>query len=97
MSYILVSSGINSKHDAMNSTGLTSTSGTTDGLKPALAHAGDGSYQKLFEASVLHLKDTSQLDTSLLHGDGTNTVVKKGDLESVTQDINTRKETKNSL
>ena len=57
----------------------------------------DGSYQKLFEASVLHLKDTKQLDTSLLHGDGTNTVVKKGDLESVTQDINTRKETKNSL
>ncbi len=56
----------------------------------------DGSYEKLFEASVLHLKDTSQLDTSLLHGDGTNTVVKKGDLESVTQDINTRKATKNS-
>ena len=45
----------------------------------------DGSYQKLFEASVLHLKDTSLLDTSLLHGDGTNTVVSKGDLDSVTQ------------
>ena len=57
----------------------------------------DGSYQKLFETSVLHLKDTKQLDTSLLHGDGTNTVVKKGELASVTQDINTRKETKNSL
>ena len=57
----------------------------------------DGSYQKLFEASVLHLKDTKQLDTSLLHGDGTNTVVKKGDLELVTQDISNKKETKNSL
>ena len=57
----------------------------------------DGSYQKLFEASVLHLKDTKRLDTSLLPGDGTNTVVKKGDLELVTQDINIKKETKNSL
>ncbi len=57
----------------------------------------DGSYQRLFEASVIHLKDTAQLDTSLLHGDGTNTVVKKGELASVTQDTNTRKETKNSL
>ena len=55
----------------------------------------DGSYEKLFEASVLHLKDTKQLDTSLLHGDGTNTVVKKGELASVTQDTNIRKETKN--
>ena len=57
----------------------------------------DGSYEKLFEASVLHLKDTKQLDTSLLHGDGTNTIVKKGELASVTQDTNTRKETRNSL
>lgn len=38
----------------------------------------DGSYKKLFEASVLHLLDTDQLDTSCLHGDGSNTVVKKG-------------------
>jgi transposase len=38
----------------------------------------DGSYEKLFEASVIHLKDTEQLDTSIIHGDGTNTVVKKG-------------------
>ena len=38
----------------------------------------DGSYQRLFEASVIHLLDTDQLDTSRLHGDGSNTVVKKG-------------------
>lgn len=38
----------------------------------------DGSYQKLFEASIIHLKDTDQLDISILHGDGSNTVVKKG-------------------
>ena len=57
----------------------------------------DGSYEKLFEASVIHLKDSEQLDTSIIHGDGTNTVVKKGALASVIQDTNTRKETKNSL
>lgn len=41
----------------------------------------DGSYQALFEGSVIHLKDTDQLDTSILHGDGSNTVVKKGGKE----------------
>ena len=56
----------------------------------------DGSYERLFEASVIHLKDTEQLDTSIIHGDGTNTVVKKGALASVIQDTNTRKVTKNS-
>jgi len=57
----------------------------------------DGSYEKLFEASVIHLKDTEQLDTSIIHGDGTNTVVKKGAPASVIQDTNIRKETRNSL
>ena len=38
----------------------------------------DGSYQRLFEASVINLLDTKQLDLSILHGDGSNTVVKKG-------------------
>lgn len=38
----------------------------------------DGSYDNLFKASVIHLKDTNQLDTSIIHGDGSNTVVKKG-------------------
>ena len=35
-----------------------------------------------------------QLDISIIHGDGTNTVVKKGEQVSVTQDTNTRKVTK---
>ena len=39
----------------------------------------DGSYEKLFEASVLHLLDNDQLDTTCIHGDGSNTVVKKGE------------------
>ena len=56
----------------------------------------DGSYDKLFAASVIHLKDTGQLDTSMIHGDGTNTVVKKGAPASVIQDTNTSKETRNS-
>jgi transposase len=51
----------------------------------------DGSYQALFEASVIHLHATGQLDTSVLHGDGSNTVVKKGARASAIPDINTRK------
>jgi hypothetical protein len=42
----------------------------------------DGSYQKLFEASVINLVETNQLDLSTLHGDGSNTVVKKGGKKS---------------
>ena len=38
----------------------------------------DGSYEKLFEASVEHLLESDQLDTSCGHGDGSNTVVQKG-------------------
>ncbi len=51
----------------------------------------DGSYDKLFEASIIHLHDTDQLDTTQLHGDGSNTVVKKGETASVIQDTNIRK------
>jgi len=38
----------------------------------------DGSLSKVFEASVQHLFDTGMLDVTILHGDGTNTVAKKG-------------------
>lgn len=55
----------------------------------------DGSYEKLFEASVIHLLDTAQLDTSRLHGDGSNTVVKKGAMAPDIQDTNTKKVKKN--
>jgi len=54
----------------------------------------DGSYQSLFAASIIQLHHTDQLDTSVLHGDGSNTVVKKGAQASATQAINTSKGTK---
>jgi Transposase DDE domain len=38
----------------------------------------DGSLEQAFIASVRHLADQHQLDLSVLHGDGTNTVAKKG-------------------
>ena len=38
----------------------------------------DGSLEQAFIASVKHLADYHQLDLSVLHGDGTNTVAKKG-------------------
>jgi transposase len=56
----------------------------------------DGAYQARFEASVIHLHHTDQLDTSVLHGDGANTVVKKGGKAVATPAINTNKATKSS-
>jgi len=38
----------------------------------------DGSLEEAFIASVRHLADHHQLDLRVLHGDGTNTVAKKG-------------------
>lgn len=38
----------------------------------------DGSYKNLFLASVMELNDQGTLDLSILHGDGSNTVAKKG-------------------
>jgi transposase len=38
----------------------------------------DGSLEQAFIASVRHLADHNHLDLSVLHGDGTNTVAKKG-------------------
>ena len=40
--------------------------------------ASDGSLQQASIASVGHLSDEKKLDVSVLHGDGTNTVAKKG-------------------
>jgi len=56
----------------------------------------DGSYPTLFPASILPLHHTDQLDTSVLHGDGSNTVVKKGASASAMPVISTRKVQKNS-
>ena len=38
----------------------------------------DGSYESLFVSSVQELHDAGKLDLSVLHGDGSNTVAKKG-------------------
>ncbi len=39
----------------------------------------DGSLQQAFIASAAHLSDEKKLDVRILHGDGTNTVAKKGE------------------
>ena len=54
--------------------------------------ADDGSLQQAFIASVSHLSDETQLDLSVLHGDGTNTVAKKGAMASATRAISPRRE-----
>lgn len=38
----------------------------------------DGSYENLFFNSIKELRDNGRLDLSILHGDGSNTVAKKG-------------------
>jgi transposase len=53
--------------------------------------ADDGSLQQAFMASVGHLSDEKKLDLRVLHGDGTNTVAKKGVMASGTLGINTRR------
>lgn len=40
--------------------------------------SGDGSFEKAFTNSVKELKDKNKLRLDKLHGDGTNTVAKKG-------------------
>jgi len=53
--------------------------------------ADDGSLEKAFIASVKHLAAEQKLDLSLLHGDGSNTVAKKGAKELATAATNTRR------
>ena len=77
MFYIPVFNGSNSEPGGMNSIGLMSINGIIAGSK-------DGSYENLFQASGIHLLDTDELDTTRLHGDGSNTVVKKGVMVSDT-------------
>src|SRR5712691_9355024 len=58
--------------------------------------ADDGSLWQAFVASVAHLAAEKQLDISVLHGDGTNTVAKKGGMALGSRGINTRRGTKSS-
>ena len=77
----------------------------TDG-KPAIHYttvykgfarwADDGSLWQAFVASVRHLAVEKQLDLSVLHGDGTNTVAKKGAMALATRATSTRKERRSS-
>ena len=53
--------------------------------------ADDGSLQKAFMARMGHLAAEKKLDVSVLHGEGTNTVAKKGVMASGTLGINTRR------
>jgi transposase len=56
--------------------------------------ADDGSLWQAFLASVRHLAAEKHLDTSILHGDGTNTVAKKGGMALGTRGTNTRRATR---
>src|SRR5262245_422026 len=53
--------------------------------------ADDGSRWQAFVASVRHLAIEKQLDLRVLHGDGTNTVAKKGAMALAPQATSTRK------
>jgi hypothetical protein len=53
--------------------------------------ADDGSLWQAFVASVRHLAAEKHLDLSVLHGDGTNTVAKKGAMALASRGTNTRK------
>ena len=53
--------------------------------------ADDGSLWHAFVASVAHLSAEKQLDLRVLHGDGTNTVAKKGAMALATRATSTRK------
>jgi transposase len=53
--------------------------------------ADDGSLWQAFLASVQYLAAEQQLDVSVLHGDGTNTVAKKGGMALGTRGTNTRR------
>jgi transposase len=54
----------------------------------------DGSYYQLFLASVMELNDAGKLDLSILHGDGSNTVAKKGANKLAIPGINIKKAVK---
>src|SRR6266536_2910769 len=56
--------------------------------------ADDGSLWQAFVASVRHLAAEKQLDLRILHGDGTNTVAKKGGMALASRGTNTRRATR---
>jgi hypothetical protein len=65
-------------------------------LKVFARWADDGSLWQAFVASVRHLAAEKQLDLSVLHGDGTNTVAKKGAMGLATRATNISRGRKSS-
>ena len=59
--------------------------------------ADDGSLWQAFVASVRQLATEKQLDISVLHGDGTNTVAKKGAMALASRGTNARRARRSSL
>lgn len=57
----------------------------------------DGSYDRLFKSSVHLLADFGELDISVLHGDGSNAIVKKGVKTSDILVTNIKKASKKSV
>lgn len=51
----------------------------------------DGSYRNLFETSLMFLNSAGKLDISIIHGDGSNTIAKKGVLALGIQGTNIRR------
>jgi Putative transposase of IS4/5 family (DUF4096) len=51
----------------------------------------DGSYRKLFENSIITLNALGKLDLTILHGDGSNVVAKKGEKKLDLTDTSIRK------
>lgn len=64
----------------------------TNVYKWHLRWSKDGSYENLFLTGIRELLLAGQLDLSILHGDGSNTVAKKGAKESDIPGINIRKD-----
>jgi transposase len=58
--------------------------------------ADDGSLWQAFLARVRHLATAQHLDTRVLHGDGTNTVAKKGAMASAMPATSTKEARKSS-
>ena len=53
--------------------------------------ADDGSLEQAFIASVAHLTAEKHLDLRVLHGDGSNTVAKKGAMGLATRATSTKR------
>ena len=54
--------------------------------------ANDGSFEQAFVASVRTLQKEKKLNLTRIHGDGTNSIAKKGATTSAIQGINIRKD-----